>query len=139
MAGEKNRSLIMKLLRDHRGLREPEDLARTHDGVERPEAGAITIDSFRGNAGLQQTVAHLRGFVVISSAVVAADQQIVDFACMKKRGSRSDACIEKWIIAAVAKLLVTSQKQPDGSMRNQCDVRKSFALCGAPYQGWRGE
>ena len=79
MIGEKNRTLIVELLRDDCDLILTKYLHHSDYGIEGSEACVVQIDASGRHALVHQRVFHVGGLIIPLHVVVAADDEIVDF------------------------------------------------------------
>lgn len=87
----------MKIVSDEERILELEYPVGSDDGVEGPKSGVVESDGARRHSPRTEGVAHSVGFVVIRSAVIPTQHQVIDGTRMVERGGCVHSAFEKWI------------------------------------------
>lgn len=104
-----------------------EDFLYADNRIQGPETGVIEVNAIGGHAFFEQCVFHVERFIVTLSVIVAADDEVIDFAGEEKTGGGVHAVFEEGIGPAADDALGASENETNVAVRNQRYVRVGFA------------
>ena len=115
-------ALVVELLGDDCEAVEAEYFLGADHGVERAEAGVVEVDDLFGDALRHEVLHHPRGFVVGLVGVVAADEDVVDFAGPVEADAGIESADIEGVDCAVAVVFARAEDKADLVVRNTFNV-----------------
>lgn len=101
----------MEVLRNDGEIVLIENLLASDNRIEGPETGIIQCHYILGNTQIQQSLFHIQRFVVITGIVIAAENNVFDFAFFKQPGSSLHSVFKEQIFLTLLRLFTRSQYQ----------------------------
>lgn len=115
-------ALVVELLGDDREAVEAENFLGADHGVERTEAGVVEVDDLFGDTLCHEVLHHPRGFVVGLVGVVAADEDVVDFAGPVEADAGIESADIEGVDCTVAVVFARAEDKADLVVRNAFDI-----------------
>ena len=115
-------ALVVELLGDDGEAVEAEYFLGADHRVERAEAGLVEVDVLFGDALRHEVLHHPRGFVVGLVGVVAADEDVVDFAGPEEADAGIESADIEGVDCAVAVVFARAEDKADLVVRNTFNV-----------------
>ena len=115
-------ALVVELLGDDREVVEAEHFLGADHGVEGAETGVVEVDDFFWDALRHEVLHHPCGFVVGLVGVVAADEDVVDFAGPVEADAGVESANVEGVDCAVAVVFACAEDKSDAVVRNEVDI-----------------
>lgn len=115
-------ALVVELLGDDGEAVEAEHFLGADHGVERAETGVVEVDGLFGDALRHEVLHHPRGFVVGLVGVVAADEDVVDFAGPVEADAGIESANVEGVDCAVAVVFARAEDEAYLVVRNTINV-----------------
>lgn len=115
-------ALVVELLGDDGEAVEAEYFLGADHGVERAEAGVVEVDDLFGDALRHEVLHHPRGFVVGLVGVVAADEDVVDFAGPVEADAGIESADIEGVDCTIAVVFARAEDKADLVVRNTFNV-----------------
>lgn len=115
-------AFVVELLGDDSEAVEAEYFLGADHGVERAEAGVVEVNYLFGDALCHEVLHHPRGFVVGFVGVVAADEDVVDFAGTVETDAGVESANIEGVDCAVAVVFARAEDKADLVVRNTFNV-----------------
>lgn len=115
-------ALVVELLGDDGEAVEAEYFLGADHGVERAEAGVVEVNDLFGDALRHEVLHHPRGFVVGLVGVVAADEDVVDFAGPEEADAGIESADIEGVDCTVAVVFARAEDKADLVVRNTFNI-----------------